>query len=119
MNNQCVYKPGYQGLATLPEAWATQYCSLAVGSCNGVLGAQTPAVVQKLASENGLPLCDEAPADERCVGVVANPPMMFGNHQKFEKPWGQGLTPASGLCYELSGAGGTALVAITDRCGGY
>ena len=33
--------------------------------------------------------------------------------------WGLGMTEASGLCYELTGPGGTVIVATTDRCGGY
>jgi hypothetical protein len=33
--------------------------------------------------------------------------------------WGLGMTAASGLCYRVTGAGGTAVVALTDRCGGY
>jgi hypothetical protein len=53
--------------------------------------------------------------------------MVVGNSQvavdpstgKFVSAWGLGLTEASGLCYELDGPGGTVLVALTDRCGGY
>ena len=55
------------------------------------------------------------------------PPMMAGNSQLAIDPatgtkvplWGLGMTAASGLCYQITGVGGTAIVAITDRCGGY
>jgi hypothetical protein len=53
--------------------------------------------------------------------------MVVGNSQvtvdpatnQVVKAWGQGLTEASGLCYELTGPGGSVVVALTDRCGGY
>ena len=76
----------------------------------------------------GFPLCDgSTPAHGKtCVGIAAAPPRMIGNSQvaqvngNFVKPWGQGLTEASGYCYELTGpTGNHVLVALTDRCGGY
>lgn len=53
--------------------------------------------------------------------------MVVGNSQEAKDPatgtyaklWGLGYTEASGLCYELVGPGGTVVVALTDRCGGY
>jgi hypothetical protein len=52
---------------------------------------------------------------------------MAGNSQVAVDPatgktiaaWGLGMTAASGVCYEITGDGGTAVVGITDRCAGY
>jgi hypothetical protein len=127
---QCVYKTGYQGLATLPQAWATQYCDLNMGTCNGIWHSpdNTPlAVAQAVGTKMGRPLCTTAPAGTTCVGITAPPPLVVGNSQRTIDPstgrtvalWGLGTTWASGLCYEITGPGGTAVVAVTDRCGGY
>lgn len=35
------------------------------------------------------------------------------------KNWGLGLSEASNVCYKLTRPGGSAYVALTDRCGGY
>ncbi len=125
----CQFHGDYRGLATLPEAWATHYCDLAGQGCHGVSQLEFPEVTaQKLATALGHPLCGNAKAgDARCIGIVASPPMMVGNSElavdptsgERAYPWGLGMTEASGLCYEVSGPGGTALVAVTDRCGGY
>jgi hypothetical protein len=53
--------------------------------------------------------------------------MVVGNSEEAVDPrtnmrvatWGLGLTEASGLCYRVAGPGGAAVVALTDRCGGY
>ncbi len=128
VNGECVFKAGYLGLATLPEAWATKYCDLNAGTCNGVSQIQPPlTTATQLSSGTGYPLCAGASAGETCVGIVASPPMMVGNSEITKDPatgdyaalWGLGLTEATGLCYEISGPGGSALVAITDRCAGY
>ena len=130
VNDKCVFKPGYLGVATFPEAWVTYYCDLSSGGCNGVTQINPPATTaQQLASATGLPLCYEidAGASTMCVGIAASPAMIVGNSQlavdSFTdaqvKDWGLGLTEASGLCYELTGPGGSVLVALTDRCGGY
>ena len=117
---QCVYKAGYQGLATLPEAWTTHYCDLQSGACQGVHQFDTVLqTAQALAAKAALPLCKAGAPGAQCVGIVAAPPMMVGNREKFKENWGLGLTEASGLCYEVSGPGGSALLALTDRCGGY
>jgi hypothetical protein len=124
----CQFKNGYLGLKTQPEAWATYYCQLDTGGCHGVTQAEFPEVTAaKIAQAKGLSLCKGAPAGATCVGIAASSPMMVGNSQVAIDPntnmpvanWGLGLTEASGLCYEVTGPGGTALVALTDRCGGY
>jgi len=73
------------------------------------------------------PLCEGYSGNGTCVGIAASSPMIVGNSQvatdpatgRTVSPWGLGLTEASGLCYSLTGPGGTAIVALTDRCGGY
>lgn len=129
VNGTCVYKAGYSGLATLPQAWTTQYCDLPSGGCNGaVLNPLPYDVAKSVASSSGNPVCADSPSTTgTCVGVAAPPPMMAGNSQVAIDPstgkevplWGLGMTAASGLCYQLVGPGGTAVVAITDRCAGY
>jgi hypothetical protein len=125
----CQLENGYAGLSTLPEAWITYYCQLSTGGCHGVTQVQFPEdTAAAIAKSTGYPLCegDTSPAGE-CVGIAASSPMVVGNSQlaidpstgKYVKDWGLGLTEASGLCYELTGPGGVALVALTDRCGGY
>ena len=128
-NDVCVFNPGYHGVATFPEAWVTYYCDLSAGGCHGVTQIQFPEVTaQEIATAKGLALCDQADGGTaECVGIAASPAMIVGNSQEAVdsltgKPvvdWGLGLTEASGLCYELTGPGGTVLVALTDRCGGY
>ena len=120
VNDQCVFKAGYKGLETLPEAWATHYCDLQSGACQGVHQFDTVLkTAQTLATKAALPLCKTSAPGAKCVGIVASPPMMVGNREKFGQIWGLGMTEASGLCYEVSGPGGSALLAMTDRCGGY
>ncbi len=120
-----MYKPGYNGVATLPEAWATYYCDLGAGACNGVYyvpGGETPlGVAQRVGQELSHPLCT-ASSTGTCVGITALAPMMEGNSQLAKDPatgWGQGLSWASGLCYEVTGPGGTAVLVVTDRCAGF
>jgi hypothetical protein len=120
VNDQCVFKAGYQGLQTLPEAWATHYCDLQSGACQGVHQLDPVlTTAQKVATKAGLALCKGSAPGAKCVGIVASPPMMVGNREKFGEVWGMGLSEPSGLCYEVTGPGGSALLAITDRCGGY
>src|SRR6266511_1082647 len=130
VNGKCIYRPGYKGLETLPEAWATQYCSLlgaAATSCHGVSQLEPAEVTaQKVAQMSGRQLCAQSSVGT-CVGIVASSPMVVGNSETAIDPatskpaylWGLGMTEASGLCYEITGPGGTAVVAITDRCAGY
>lgn len=124
----CQFRGEYKGLATLPEAWATYYCTLSTGGCHGVTQLAFPednaaAISKRL----GLPLCEGASGSGPCVGIAASSPTVVGNSQQAIDPktgapvakWGLGLTEASGVCYEVTGPGGTAIVALTDRCGGY
>lgn len=129
VNDACVFQPGYLGVATFPEAWVTYYCDLAAGGCRGVTQLELPEVTaQQIATAKQLPVCALVDGGTpECVGIAASPPMLSGNSQvaidsltnKLVTDWGQGLTEASGLCYELVGPAGTVLVALTDRCGGY
>jgi hypothetical protein len=129
VNGKCVFNAGYEGLATLPQAWTTEYCDLPSGGCNGaVLNPLPYDVATAVAQMYGDPVCADQPgATGTCVGIAAPPPVMAGNSQVAIDPatgkevalWGLGMTAASGLCYQITGAGGTAIVAITDRCGGY
>jgi hypothetical protein len=124
----CTFLGSYRGLQTLPEAWATYYCTLSSGGCHGVTQLEFAEVTAgKIAKALSLPLCEGASGKGACVGIAASSPMVVGNSQVAIDPatgktvagWGLGLTEASGLCYELTGPGGVALVALTDRCGGY
>lgn len=128
VGGRCVFASGYDGVATLPEAWVTYYCDLTTEGCHGVTQDQFPEVTaQDVASATGLPECIDNAGGSTCVGISAAPPMIVGNSQLAVDPatgkevtsWGLGLTEASGLCYSLAGPGGSALVALTDRCGGY
>ncbi len=128
VDGTCVYRAGYRGIATLPEAWVTYYCSLPDGGCHGVTQLEFPEITaSKVAQSLGAPLCGAVGAGTKCVGIAASSPMVVGNSQEAVdprtgatvRPWGLGLTEASGLCYELKGPGGTVVVALTDRCGGY
>jgi hypothetical protein len=128
VNDTCVFHAGYKGIATVPEAWVTYYCTLSGGGCHGVTQIEFPEITaQKIATARGLPVCDGASGTGECVGISAAPPMLVGNSQVAKDSatgqtvsnWGLGLTEASGLCYELTGPGGKVLVALTDRCGGY
>ncbi len=127
VSGRCVFRGAYAGLATLPEAWATYYCTLSTGGCHGVTQLDFPEVnAQRIASALGMPLCEGA-SGQRCVGIAASSPMVVGNSQLAIDPatsrtvaqWGLGFSEASGLCYEVAGPGGVAVVALTDRCGGY
>lgn len=127
VDDQCLPKPGYRGLATLPEAWATYYCDLATGGCDGsVLKPRPFELARALTAEYG-PLCSASSPGEACVGVAAAPPQMTGNSQIARDPrtgeyvsiWGLGMTGASGLCYRITGNSGTAVVGLVDRCAGY
>lgn len=126
----CVFNPGYEGVRTFPEAWATYYCELSTGGCDGVTQLEPAATTATRVSQQfGIPLCESADAGPMgtCAGISASSPMVVGNSEEAVDPrtnqrvadWGLGLTEASGLCYRISGPGGAALIALTDRCGGY
>jgi hypothetical protein len=127
VNGACVFGSGYDGVSTLPEAWATHYCALSTGGCHGVTQNSFPEdTAQAIATQTGTTVCDQT-AKNGCVGIAASSPMVVGNSQLANDPatgkpvgnWGLGLTEASGLCYAITGPGGSAIVALTDRCGGY
>src|SRR5512138_1651697 len=124
----CSYRNGFTGLKTHPFGYATHYCKLSDGGCSGVTQVNLAHVTAgRIARENGLKLCEGASPTEMCMGIVALTPLMMGNSQLATDPqtglymrgWGLGLTEPTGMCYELAGPGGRALVAITDRCAGY
>jgi hypothetical protein len=128
VQGQCVMKAGYAGIQTLPQAWATYYCQLSTGGCDGVSQVEKVGVTaQKLAKQLSLPVCEGAAAGSDCIGIAASSPMVVGNSQVAVdaqtqmpvRPWGLGLSEASNVCYHLKGPGGDAYVALTDRCGGY
>lgn len=129
VGGKCVFDSGYSGIQTLPEAWVTYYCQLSTGGCNGVTQIDPPyTTAQTIASQLGVPLCEgDTATSGTCVGIAASSAMVVGNSQvatdpstgKYVTDWGLGLTEASGLCYALTGPGGSAVVALTDRCGGY
>jgi hypothetical protein len=128
VGGSCAFTPGYEGIATLPQAWATYYCDLTSSGCNGVTQVNPPqTTAQKVAAATGFPLCTASPDASTCAGISAAPPVLVGNSQlatdpatqMYVKDWGLGLTEASGLCYKITGPGGTAVVALTDRCGGF
>ena len=126
---QCQFNPGYAGLETLPEAWATHYCDLSGEGCHGVTQVEFAEMTAgQVAAQLAIPECfRQEPGATRCVGIMAAPPMMVGNSQEAVDPatgktvalWGLGMTEATGFCYEITGPGGTAVLAVTDRCGGY
>ena len=125
----CLFNPGYSGVQTIPQAWATYYCDLEIGSCNGVSQFEPPATTaSKIAQQFGIPSCarDGGPSGP-CAGIAASSPMVVGNGADAVDPrtnrpvatWGLGLTEASGICYQITGPSGTAIIALTDRCAGY
>ncbi len=129
VSGHCVFVSGYTGVTTFPEAWATHYCGLAAGGCHGVTQVEYPEVTAaEVAAKLGDPVCDgSSSATGTCVGIAASSPMLVGNSEEAVDAetgmrvvdWGLGLTEASGLCYAIRGPGGSAVVALTDRCGGY
>src|SRR5882724_4867727 len=79
---QCIFKPGYHGLATLGEAWATYYCDLTTGGCDGSVIAPRPYELAKsISARYGSVCADQPEAMGTCVGVAASPPAMVGNSQ--------------------------------------
>ena len=125
LEGECVFHEGYEGLATLPEAWATWYCDLETG-CLGTLEYVTWDVRDQVRDYLEIPTCYED-SSGTCLGIVAFSPMMGGNSRLAKNAeggalaeWGLGLTPATGECYEVTGkTGKKAVVAVTDRCAGY
>ena len=128
INGVPVFNNGYEGIASYPKAMSTYYCELSSGGCHGVTQNRFPEVnAAEIADNFGLQLCDPSDANNNCVGIAASSPMVVGNSQlatdsegKFVSLWGQGMTEYTGVCYEITGPSGKkAIVALTDRCGGY
>ncbi len=125
IGGECVFHEGYDGLKTLPEAWTSWYCDLDTG-CLGTLEGTTHHIRDEVQANLGIPACYED-SSGTCFGITAFSPMLGGNSRLAKNAsggalaeWGLGLTPASGLCYELEGSTGKkAIVAVTDRCAGY
>jgi len=125
----CTFNNGYQGIATYPHAMSTYYCDLSAGGCHGVTQNNFPEVnAATIASNFGLQICEQSNATTTtCIGIAASSPMVVGNSQEATNSagtlvtmWGQGMTEYTGVCYKLTGpTGNTAIVALTDRCGGY
>jgi hypothetical protein len=124
----CQFQNGYKGLQTEPTGWTTYYCTLSTGGCHGVSQIEFPEVTAaKISAALSNPLCEGYTGNGTCIGIAASSPMIVGNSQEavdpatgqLASPWGLGYTEASGLCYSVTGPGGTAIVALTDRCGGY
>jgi hypothetical protein len=121
----------YQPFTAYPHAMATHYCGLEAGGCSGAIGDPRPTIAR---IRKGL-LAGDAPqappggpvtAATR-FGVTANPPLMIGNSADgvsllTGKPVGasyQGASAVSGVCYDVKGPGGRAILIAGDRCGGY
>jgi hypothetical protein len=128
-NGKCVFNDGYEGLKTFKEAWVTQYCNLSSDACNGISFIKPPKqTANAVASALGISVCyNKSGKQDKCAGIMAPPPRMIGNSEMAKDPqtgeyidnWGLGTTEASGICYEITGPGGSAVVATTDRCAGY
>ena len=76
-----------------------------------------------VSSAYNAPDCADNPTVD-CWGVFASNARIVGNMQNpgYIQGHSQGLTAHSGICYKItgpSGTGGTAYVALTDRCAGY
>lgn len=127
--NTCMFNAPYDGIATYPKAYVTNYCTLGPNGCLGVTYINTPyTTVSYIAGNFSIPICQDMSTPQTCVGIHASPSRMNGNAQtavyvnngSAVRNWGMGLTEASGVCYELTGSSGrTVIVAQTDRCGGY
>jgi len=77
VNDECVFRPGYSGVATLTQSWVTYYCELSQGGCRGVTQLQYPEITaQQIATSHGLLLCDQGDGGpDECVGVAASSAM--------------------------------------------
>lgn len=69
--NTCEFIAPFKGLATHPEAYATQYCELAPTGCLGVTYVNTPYNTAKNIGQTfNLPLCGETTTGQKCVGML-------------------------------------------------
>ncbi len=135
-DGSCKYPPDANGkvfnpLIEYPHAMATNYCGLEDGGCSGALGDPRDFInnVKNCILKGNSP---ESPPngaiDENTrFGVTANPPIMIGDsNQSFDLVTGevvktsyQGSTPYSGICYDVKGPTGRAILIPYDRCAGY
>lgn len=115
-------------MSTFPKAYATfSGCSLASNTCDGAgkdIFAVSKVVVDMSSKLGGsLPSCPGTTNfNGVCVGVAGVNPILYGDTQSYatsQKSWGLGLSPASGMCYKVTGSSGkVAYLAIINRCSG-
>lgn len=128
-SNTCEFFAPYNGIATYPKAYVTNYCTLEPNGCLGVTYINPPYTTASYIAGNwSLPICQDMGSPQTCVGIFASPSTMNGNAQTAlyvnngtpVTNWGLGLVEASGVCYELTGPyGDKVIIGQTDRCGGY
>jgi hypothetical protein len=126
--NQCIFKNGYNGMRTMPKAYATiSGCSLANNNCDGV--AKNIFSVSNVVTDmvtrlpGSLAACPGSTSfSGECIGVAGVNPSLFGDapgYAIYQKSWGLGLSPASGMCYKLTGYNNNvAYLAVVNRCSG-
>ncbi len=121
----------FNPLIDYPHAMATNYCGLEDGGCSGALGDPRDFInnVKKCILKGNSPETPpNGPIDENTrFGVTANPPIMIGDsNESYDLVAGarvktsyQGSTPYSGICYDVTGPTGRAILVPYDRCAGY
>jgi len=130
-DGSCFYPSGWKPLLDYPHAMATNYCDLERGGCSGALGDPRDFInnvkncVMSGTSPEKPPY---GPVDANTrFGVTANPPIMIGdsaesydliNNKQVSTSY-QGSTPYSGICYDVKGPAGRAILVPYDRCAGY
>jgi hypothetical protein len=127
----CKYSTGYKPLLQFPKAYATNYCDMESGGCSGALGDPQKFIGdlrQCLLKGNSPEAPPNGPIDSNTrFGVTANPPIMIGDsnesydlvNKKTVTTSYQGSTPYSGICYDVKGPTGRAILVPYDRCAGY
>lgn len=130
-DGSCKYPPGFEPLVDYPHAMATNYCELESGGCSGALGDPRDFInnVKNCVINGSSPESPpNGPVDEKTrFGVTANPPIMIGDsaesydlvNKSQVKVSYQGTTPYSGICYDIKGPTGRAILVPYDRCAGY
>ena len=127
----CKYPSSYKPFLEYPHAMGTNYCGLEVGGCSGALGDPRAIIEQvrdAILSGKSIEKPPNGPVtkDTR-FGVTANPPLMIGNSGegvnlvtgKRVASSSQGSIFQSGICYDVIGPGGRAILIPADRCAGY
>ena len=128
----CKWKNGFVPLLQYPHAMSTNYCELETGGCAGSMGDPRNFIAkarEHILSGKSLQPPPNGPVDENTIfGVTAPPPIMVGNSGEGvdtitgerTKNWGQGMSPYTGIAYDIIGpGGGRAIIFIYDRCAGY